>query len=168
MKNLICIITCLFALNTSMAFAESGHSHSHGHSHTPHDGVLSSFSGSDNSGYIELKLHDDKGDLELWLSNADQQAPFDIHLASDVTVRFLNIENKAVTLKARNKVNNEDEDGKGNIRGNNTNYFIFPGDSGESAEFLVGKHFSSHVAVSFMLDGVVYKTKAFLLTPHTH
>ena len=75
---------------------------------------------------------------------------------------------KEVWLRARNNVDNEDEDGKANIRSGKTNYFIFPGNTSESADFLVGKDFSSTVEVSFIADGKLFNTDAFVLMPHTH
>ena len=169
--------------------AGSGHSHGHGshshasdhggssnlgshdsaHSGAPHHGILTPLFNLNNKvGYIELKLHDDKGDLELWLTDLSNNTPLDIPLDSEIKVKFLDIGGREVLLKVRNKNSNEDEDGKGNIRSGKTNYFIFPGDSGESADFLVGNAFSSNVLVSFVADGKLLRTAAFVLKPHTH
>jgi len=153
----------------------NGHSgHSHGHSNTgsgtPHHGIATSlFDAADQQvGYVELKLHDDKGDLELWLTALPNSTPFDIPLDSKIKVVFLDIGKKEVLLSVRNKANNEDEDGNGNIRNGKTNYFIFPGDTEQSANFLVGKSFSSQVLVYFSVDGKLFKTTSFELKPHTH
>lgn len=155
------------------------HSHSHGpehhhhshsnHDHTPHMGVSASFlSGASKIGVIELKLHDDKGDLELWLTKDKQGTqPFDLDLGSVITVSFPKMK-KAVNLQVRDKKNNKDEDGKGNIRENKTNYFIFPGDTGVDASFLVGKGFAEDVVVTFTANGTAYTTAPFELRPHTH
>lgn len=127
-----------------------GHSHAdthgHGHEHSLHHGTVTAFhsdqaqAGQLPTGFAELKLHDDKGDLELWLTeDTTGQKPFDIPLDSLVNVSFLSLDGKMVELKIRNSEKNEDEDGKGNIRGEVTNYFIFPGESGADASFLLGK-----------------------------
>ena len=53
----------------------------HGHEHVegPHHGVPATFAGGGVSGHLELKLHDDKGDLELWLGQDIKLAkPFDL------------------------------------------------------------------------------------------
>ena len=155
---------------SSNSDSHGSHSGGHGaHSGAAHHGISTSLFNLNNKvGYIELKLHDDKGDLELWLTGLSNNTPFDIPLDSEIKVKFLDIGSREVSLKVRNKANNEDEDGKGNIRNGKTNYFIFPGDSGESANFLVGKAFSSNVLVSFVADGKLLRTAAFVLKPHTH
>ncbi len=108
----------------------------HGHEHTsPHHGIVAPFEG----GHLELKLHDDKGDLELWL-------------ATDPNI---------------NK-DNEDEDGLPNIRDGKTNYFIFPGDTGADASWLQGKDFKATVKVSFDHAGKAHASEEFELVPHTH
>ena len=169
--NVMSIIVCILGLGGNAALAGSGHSHGDGetHSHTPHGGIISSVTNSKEfAGYIEIKLHDDKGDLELWMTDLETNAPFDIPLDSDITVTFTDMDNKSVVLNVRNTVNNEDEDGNGNIRHGKTNYFIFPGDSGESADFLVGHDFSSTAVVSFTVGEDSFKTASFVLVPHTH
>jgi hypothetical protein len=153
------------------AVGENNYSHVHSgfHSHTPHDGILEPFFDSKKMmGYIELKLHDDKGDLELWITYLQKNVPFDIYLNSNIKVMFTNMKGKEILLSARNKLSNVDEDGKNNIRNGKTNYFIFPGDSSESADFLVGKGFSSKVVVSFVVEQKSFKTASFTLVPHTH
>lgn len=161
--NLIYTVLCVVAFNANIASAEDDHSHS------PHDGIVTPFTDRDRfTGELELKLHDDKGDLELWLTGIDENTPFDIPLNSEIKVTFLDMGGKEVWLRARNNVDNEDEDGKANIRSGKTNYFIFPGNTSESADFLVGKDFSSTVEVSFIADGKLFNTDAFVLMPHTH
>ena len=189
-KSLVNVVlySAVFAGSLVLSGCGHGHSHNHGshshgshshghsdHSHgehlrTPHDGVLTPLfdSTSQQVGHVELKLHDDKGDLELWLTALPSSTPFDIPLGSKIKVTFIDLENKEVLLKPRNKVNNEDENGNGNIRNDKTNYFIFPGDTKESASFLVGKSFSSKVLVSFVVNGQLFKTTSFVLKPHTH
>lgn len=169
-----------FALMILAGCAGHGHSHSHGdghnHSHShehedaPHHGIVAPFRSDQNqSGFVELKLHDDKGDLELWLTkDKEGLEPFDLPLDSVIDVSFPRLGPKFVKLKIRNANKNEDEDGQGNIRGKKTNYFIFPGNSKADASFLVGKNFSTRVRVSFTLNGVSHTTLPFELRPHTH
>ena len=142
----------------------------HGHVHTPHMGIVAPFrSGESQVGFVELKLHDDKGDLELWLTNDEAGTkPYDLSLNTAITVSFLNMEQKNVELRVRNSEENEDEQGKSTVRGNKTNYFIFPGETGSDASFLVGKGFVAEVAITFTAEGVTYTTNPFELKPHTH
>ena len=144
-----------------------GHHHGHAHGHSPHHGIVKPFASSgEQTGYVELKLHDDKGDLELWLTKDEAgKQPYDLPLDSVITVDFPKL-GKTVKLQVRNTSKNEDEDGKGNIRAGRTNYFIFPGDTGVDPAFLVGKDFASKVVVSF--NGGASKTRSFELKPHTH
>ena len=147
-----------------------GHtSHDH-HHHTPHLGEMAEFYNGDKAaGTAELKLHDDKGDLELWLTKDKAgKVPFDLPLDTVITVTFPKLDNKTVELRVRNKDKNEDEDGKGNIRESATNYFIFPGDTGADASFLVGKEFKSEVILNFKVGDSTHSTKSFVLKPHVH
>ena len=153
-----------------------GHGHGHGgegdHAHggTPHHGVVEVIlSGRNASGFAELKLHDDKGDLELWLTSDKQGAhPLDLPLDTEITVSFSDLNDKKVTLRVRNSDKNEDEDGNGNIREGKTNYFIFPGDTGADASFLMGKEFVSKVVIFFSNGPSHNMTSEFELRPHTH
>lgn len=146
------------------------HGHAHSHGHTPHHGITAPvYSPQRRVGYAELKLHDDKGDLELWLTKDRVGSyPFDLPLDSVVTVTFPKLNAKTVVLRVRNTEKNEDEDGNGNIRKSKTNYFIFPGDTAAAAAFLTGKDFAADVVVSFVAGGVQYTTEPFELRPHTH
>lgn len=142
-----------------------------GHAHSSHDGVVAAVKNDAGAavGFVELKLHDDKGDLEAWLGKDRQiKEPVDLPASSSVTVTFEDRNGKAVLLHVRNNKENEDEDGKANMRGGQTNYFIFPGDSGQDATWLMGKDFQSAVKVSFNLNGKEYSSDEFTLRPHTH
>ena len=158
-----------------------GHDHPHGGGHkhlgessniphTPNHGIVTAFRSENKlKGVVEIKLHDDKGDLELWLTKDKAGTkPYDIPLNSTITVLFPNMEQGTVELKVRNQQRNEDENGKLNIRDQKTNYFIFPSSSGDDASFLVGEKFVTDVVVSFTIDGVTYTTDEFKLRPHTH
>lgn len=171
-KTLLLSFALMMIVGCTNQNQDHGHSHDkgHGHDHTPHEGILIPFRADQKeSGFAELKLHDDKGDLELWLTtDKEGKEPFDIALDSVITVTFPRLGPKIVKLKIRNDKKNEDEDGKGNIRDKKTNYFIFPGDTKADASFLVGKDFSTAATVTFTSGGVSYTTSPFKLRPHTH
>ena len=141
----------------------------HSHVHTPHLGVMAPIrNGDEETAYVELKLHDDKGDLELWITEDKKgTVAIDLPLDTVIKVTFPKLE-KSVELRVRNTDKNEDEDGKANIREGKTNYFIFPGESGADASFLKGKTFSSEASLSYDLDGKSYTTEVFILEPHVH
>ncbi|MEM1294047.1 MAG: hypothetical protein AAGH89_01705 [Verrucomicrobiota bacterium] len=133
----------------------------------PHNGMLASFASSagEAAGYLELKLHDDKGDLELWLAkDAAISQPYDLSADSVITVTFEGAQKDSASLVVRNLEKNEDEDGSANMRSGKTNYFIYPGDSGVDASWLAGKDFEAMVKVGFGNNS----TKAFKLIPHIH
>ncbi len=138
-----------------------------GHAHTPHDGVVAALHGG--AGFVELKLHDDKGDLELWLGkDREMKEPLDVPANTVINVSFKDLPGKSATLSVRNNDKNEDEDGKPNLRGGMTNYFIFPGNSGQDPSWLMGQKFRSKVDLSFTADGKNYQSEEFVLVPHTH
>jgi len=146
-----------------------GHGHEHGA--TPHEGVVAAFNGPDGkvAGHLELKLHDDKGDLELWLAkDAKMTEPFDLPIDAVIRVEFVDVGNRAVDLRVRNATKNEDEDGTANVRNGRTNYFIFPGETGADAKWLMGVKFASIVRLTFKADGQDHASEEFMLVPHTH
>jgi hypothetical protein len=144
-----------------------GHSHDGGTGDTPHAGVMAELEGQ--AGHIELKLHDDKGDLELWLTqDAKGEKPMDLPLDTVVKLTLIDRDNRVVELRVRNAENNEDEDGNAQIRDGKTNYFIFPGDTGADAAWLQGKDFKSLAHLEFELDGKPLRSEQFRLVPHTH
>lgn len=151
-------------------FSEVAGGHSHAHA-TPHDGVVAALKGESGkvAGFAELKLHDDKGDLELWLAkDREITLPIDIPADSVINVSFLDVPGKSATLGVRNNQQNEDEDGTSNLRNGLTNYFIFPGDSGQDPSWLMGAEFKSRVKITFAADGKSYTSDEFVLVPHTH
>ncbi|MDZ4656088.1 MAG: hypothetical protein SH868_00775 [Bythopirellula sp.] len=146
--------------------AAGGHAHA-----TPHDGVVAVLKGQSGEevGFLELKLHDDKGDLELWIGKDRQmKEPIDLPADTKIDVSFKDLPGKSATLTVRNNEKNEDEDGNANLRNGLTNYFIFPGSSGQDASWLVGKEFKSKVEVTLTADGERYRSEEFVLIPHTH
>ncbi|MDC0087955.1 hypothetical protein OAI07_00270 [Akkermansiaceae bacterium] len=149
---------------------EGDHDHNRDeHDHTPHLGTLAPFhSTNGQSGFVELKLHDDKGDLELWLTEDKAgKKPFNLPLDTVISVTFLESD-KTVQLLVRNREKNEDESGNPTISDGKTNYFIFPGDTGADPSFLLGKHFSSNTVLSFSSPDSQHATPPFVLRPHTH
>lgn len=143
--------------------------HGHEHHDGPHGGVPAAFTGGDVTGHLELKLHDDKGDLELWLSADEAQTrPFDLPLDASVRVRFPDLQGREVVLRPRDRDRNEDENGVANVRAGRTNYFIYPSAAGEDASWLRGKAFRARATVHFERDGQPYRSEELVLVPHTH
>lgn len=163
--SLSLIALVLVACNRAGDISKTSASHIHG----PHDGMVAAFGEATSAGYLELKLHDDKGDLELWLNQDDKHArPFDLPLDATIEIEFTDKSGRKVTLRPRNKTNNEDESGAANVRDGKTNYFIFPSQPGEDASWLQGKEFHSTVIVRFTRDGVAFASQKLGLAPHSH
>lgn len=116
-------------------------------------------------GTVEIKLHDDKGDLEVWLNKGGK--PWDLALDSQLTVAFPDLEKK-VMLAVRDQETNADENGESMIREGRTNYFIFPGDTGEDASWLQGHHFAETAVLTFKAGGAEARTEPVVLKPHGH
>lgn len=126
-----------------------------------HGGILTILMQSNATiGFLEIKLHDDKGDIEVWLLDDDN--PIDIPLESNLNIHFPR-HNKSIYMTIRNSIENEDEDGIANIRDNKTNYFIFPGETGQDPEWLMGESFRETVVVSVDL----MTSEKFILVPHS-
>merc|ERR1711972_763560 len=135
------------------------------------DGILSVLEDADGKhvGFIELKLHDDAGDLELWMcADGAMSQPLDFPADTVITVTFPTHDNRSVQLSVRDNDKNEDEDGKPNMRGGKTNYFIFPGESDQDPTFLIGENFRSTTTVTFKAAGKAYRAPPFILVPHQH
>ncbi|MDA1194218.1 MAG: hypothetical protein O2894_03465 [Planctomycetota bacterium] len=144
--------------------------HEHEESHGPHDGMVAAFAGTDGKavGHVELKLHDDKGDLELWIATDEGiKTPFDLGADSEITVTFHG-RDRTVTLRVRDKDQNADEDGTATMRAGKTNYFIYPGETGADASWLQGAEFTCPVSVTFRQGDATFTTKQFQLKPHGH
>merc|ERR1712083_106912 len=61
-------------------------------------------------GFIELKLHDDAGDLELWLcKDGAMSEPLDFPKETEVTATFATHDDRSVTLAVRDMEENKDE-----------------------------------------------------------
>ena len=60
------------------------------------------------------------------------------------------------------------EVGNANLRNGATNYFTFPGSSGQDPTWLMGVKFRSAEALSLNVDGKIYTSEEFVLMPHTN
>lgn len=135
-----------------------------------HDGISTPIYKTDGTvaGFLEIKLHDDAGDLEIWTSlDGAMTKPMDIPADTVLKASFLACDGKSVELKVRNTDQNEDEDGTANMRDGKTNYFIFPGETGADASWLEGEKFRSMVKVTFTADGQSYETIPFTIVGHS-
>ena len=144
------------------------------------DGILSVLKATDDAewrGFLELKLHGDAGDLELWLyanaggqtswqSHTGKPVPFDVPKDTVVRLSFPSHAGKTIELRVRNGDENEDEEGTANMRGSGTNYFIFPGESGQDPEWLKGEKWRGVVVVAFEAEGKSFACDPFVLVPH--
>jgi len=137
------------------------------------DGILSVLKAAhapEWCGFLELKLHGDAGDLELFLytsaTGGKNPKPFDVPKETVVRITFPSHAGKSVELRVRNMEKNEDEEGNPNMRGGGTNYFIFPGESGQDPEWLVGEKWRGVATVAFEAGDKSYACDPFVLVPH--
>jgi len=138
--------------------------------HGPNDGIVAALESPDGKivCYAEVVLHDDKGDLECRLfADPRGEEPFDIPISSSLTARFIHPDQRTADLQVRDTTMNEDENGTANIRGELTNYFIYPGNSGEDQKWLAGSDFTGWTSVSFSNRGTAHSSDIFRLIPHT-
>jgi hypothetical protein len=132
-------------------------------------GVMSVLEDADGKhvGFIELKLHDDAGDLELWIcKDGAMTEPLDFPADTSITVTCAT-HGKSAQLAVRNNDQNEDEDGNPTMRDGKTNYFIFPGESDQDPAWLVGTKFRSTTTVTFTSESKAYTAPSFILVPHS-
>ena len=116
------------------------------------------------TGTVEIKLHDDAGDLEVWLKRGGYEG--DPWLVPSKTVLTLNFPalDKRVILAVRDHERNEDESGASTIVEGNTNYFVFPGATETDATWLMGADFAAKGELIFENT----TTGLFVLRPHIH
>ena len=95
-----------------------------------------------------------------------EELGIDVAKACLAPLTFASHEGKTVELRVRNGDQNEDEDGTPNMRGGRTNYFIFPGESGQDPTWLMGEKWRGVVSVSFEADGKPQQSDPFVLVPH--
>jgi hypothetical protein len=113
----------------------------------------------------EIKLHDDAGDVEIWLTQGGRDgSPLDLPLDSLLKLEFPAME-RFIELGVRDKRTNADEDGNPSIRDGQTNYFIFPGETDADASWLMGEDFAAKVRL--ILPGNL-SSEVFVLKPHVH
>ena len=92
--------------------------------------------------------------------------PFDVPKETVVTITFPSHAGKQVKLAVRDMDKNPDEEGKENMRGGGTNYFIFPGETDQDPEWLKDEKWRGTAVVSF--DGPAGKVECepFVLCAH--
>ena len=113
---------------------------------------------------VEIKLHDDAGDLEVWLKKGGYSGdPLLLPTATVLTLDFPALD-RNVTLAVRDHERNEDESGNSTVVEAKTNYFVFPGETGVDATWLMGAEFAAKVELSFTNA----TTGSFVLRPHIH
>ena len=115
-------------------------------------------------GTAEIKLHDDAGDLEVWLTRGGHGGEsWRLPLDTTLSLTFSDLGKKA-TLVVRDRERNEDESGESTIHDGATAYFVFPGASGADASWLMGEDFAARAELRFG-DST---TGSFILRPHVH
>ena len=132
----------------------------------PNDGFLHPVfdGGGEQVGTVEVKLHDDAGDIEVWLTRGGRGGePWRLPLDTTLAIDFPALE-KAVTLAVRDKERNEDESGASTIQDGATAYFVFPGETGADASWLMGTEFAAKAELKFGES----TTGSFVLRPHIH
>jgi hypothetical protein len=129
------------------------------------DGVLVALNGGI---WAELKLHDDVGNLELWLyRDAQGSEPADLPLDRVVELRFVEPEPRRLRLAPRDTTRNADESGAAQIRAGKTNYFIFPGNTGADTAWMSGLDFRG-LASLHLPEPSEEASALFALHPHAH
>lgn len=132
----------------------------------PNDGFLHPvFDGNGKQmGTAEIKLHDDAGDVEIWLTRGGHGGePWRLPLSTTLALDFPDL-SKKITLAVRDSDRNEDESGASTIHEGATAYFVFPGETGVDASWLMGEDFAAKAELS--VDDAT--TGSFVLRPHIH
>jgi hypothetical protein len=145
---------------------EAGMPHLHANE-GPHCGFFHPVFAADGkqAATLEIKLHDDAGDLEVWLVKGGRDGPaFDLSLDSVLKLDFPDLK-RQIELRVRDRETNAGEDGQSNIRNGLTNYFIFPGETGADATWLVGVDFAAKARLA-LPRGLT--SEVFVLKPHVH
>ena len=143
----------------------AGMPHLHGNE-GPNSGFLHPVfdGGGEQTGTVEVKLHSDAGDVEIWLTKGGREgAPWRLPLDTVLKLEFPTL-GKSIDLAVRNTEKNENEAGESTIVDGATAYFIFPGESGVDPSWLIGEEFAAKAELSFE-DAT---TGVFVLRPHIH
>jgi hypothetical protein len=150
----------------AVMMTEAGMPHIHANE-GPHGGFFHPVFGSDGkqAATLEIKLHDDAGDLEVWLVKGGRDGPaLDLPLDSVLKLDFPDLK-RQIELRVRDREKNAGEDGVSNLRNGQTNYFIFPGETGSDAKWLMGVNFAAKAQLT--LPGGL-SSEVFVLKPHVH
>lgn len=132
----------------------------------PNEGFLHPLFGPDGSqaGTAEIKLHEDAGDLEVWLTKGGHGGPaWDLPVDSRLKLGFPDL-GKEVELAVRDATENRNEAGIAMVRAGATNYFVFPGETGAEASWLTGADFAAKAVLE--MEGA--STGSIVLRPHAH
>ena len=115
-------------------------------------------------GTAEIKLHDDAGDLEVWLTRGGHGGdPWRLPVGQTLALSFSDLE-RDVTLAVRDAERNEDESGAATVVDGTTDDFVFPGSTDADASWLMGADFAAKVE----LRVEEATTGSFVLRPHVH
>ncbi len=150
----------------AVMMTEAGMPHIHANE-GPHGGFFHPVFAADGkqAATLEIKLHDDAGDLEVWLVKGGRDGPaLDLPLDSVLNLDFPDL-NRQIELRVRDREKNAGEDGQTNLRNGQTNYFIFPGETGADAKWLMGVDFAAKARLA--LPGGL-SSEVFVLKPHVH
>lgn len=150
----------------AVMMTEAGMPHIHANE-GPHGGFFHPVFAVDGkqAATLEIKLHDDAGDLEVWLVRGGRDGPpLDLPLDSVLKLDLPDLK-RSVELRVRDSQQNAGEDGVSNSRGGLTNYFIFPGETGADAKWLMGTAFAAKARLT--LPGGL-SSEVFVLKPHVH
>ena len=135
----------------------------------PHEGVVTTCSSTNApSFFAEIKLHDDKGDIEIWLGKtADFKDSHSIPPTAKVALGFSE-HGRSVDLAVRDLRSNLDEDGTTRLKDGVTDYFIFPGETASDARWLQGGEFIDEVVLTVTHSGGSRVCEVVTLIPHSH
>lgn len=143
----------------------AGMPHVHSNEGPNHGFLYPLFDGDDKQvGTAEIKLHDDAGDLEIWLTRGGHEGePWRLPLDTSLTLDFPALGN-SLQLAVRDRETNADESGQSTIHDGKTAYFVFPGATEADASWLTGEEFAAKAELRFE-DAT---TGQIVLRPHVH
>lgn len=161
------LVTLVLGLHTVIERLMNAAGMPHHHANEgPNDGFLHPlFDGQGTQvGTIEIKLHDDAGDIEVWVTRGGHGGEaWRLSIDTILSLTFPAL-GKNVDLAVRDRERNEDESGNSTIQDGATDYFIFPGETGADAAWLMGEDFVAKAELRFE----EFTTGFFVLRPHVH